>query len=618
MQIIQEINVKIGQIIRQLGLLNSDVVSQNIEKIANANIRLDKYLLDSGVLTEGQILTIYSRLSQKQMYNIDLIEYDETIINQVPEAFVERNRLLPLRKDLIDDKEIYTVAIGDLLDNNVEMMARSLFGNEAQIYYTTMTKLQGLYSLVHTKTKVSEAIHEYGREKVVDDTSNKDMEDASVTTAPAVKLAESILKEAIASKASDIHIEPYEDIVRVRNRIDGVLYERTTFDPKLYYAVVTRFKVISGLNITERRIPQDGRFSLNVSDTTYDFRLSTLPTVHGEKIVIRILDNSAFSFSLEELGFTDESLKIVKPALRTPHGIILLTGPTGCGKSTTLYSFIRDINDVGTNIVSVEDPVEYSISGINQVQVNTKANMTFAVALRSILRQDPNVIMIGEIRDEETASIAIRSAITGHLVFSTLHTNDAPGAISRLSDMGVEPYLVADALEMVIAQRLIRRLCPECKKRVLTTAAQNQALGLEESVEIFEPKGCPACHGTGYKGRIGIHEILVIDEHLRELIVNKKSNEELYEYLETKNFKNLKTACIEAILKGVTSFQELYSITQEDFDEEPKKKTTKLVIEEESDTEKKVRKTTTKKTTTKKATTTKKTTTRKKKVDVEE
>lgn len=610
MQIIQELNIKIGQIIRQLNLLNSDEVTRSIEKIANANIRLDKYLLDSGVLTEAQITTIYSRLTLKEPYNIDLIEYDEAVINQVPEAFVERNYLLPLRMDVVEGNEVYTVAVGDLLDYNVEAMARSLYGNNATIYYTTMAKIQSLYSLVHTKSKVSEAIHEYGKEKVVDDTSDKAMEDASVTTAPAVKLAESILKEAIASKASDIHIEPYEDIVRVRNRIDGVLYERTTFDPKLYYAVVTRFKVISGLNITERRIPQDGRFSLDFNDTTYDFRLSTLPTVHGEKIVIRILDNSAFSFSLEELGFTEEALKIVKPALRTPHGIILLTGPTGCGKSTTLYSFIRDINDVGTNIVSVEDPVEYSISGINQVQVNTKANMTFAVALRSILRQDPNVIMIGEIRDEETASIAIRSAITGHLVFSTLHTNDAPGAISRLSDMGVEPYLVADALEMVIAQRLVRRLCPECKRRVLSTPLQNQALGIDESVEIFEPKGCPACHGTGYKGRIGIHEILVIDEHLRELIVNKKSNEELYEYLETKNFKNLKAACIEAILKGVTSFQELYSITQEDFDDDNKKKTPKVITQDVEDLEIKPKrtKTTTKKTTTKTTTTRKRTT----------
>lgn len=563
MQIIQELNLRIGQAIRRLGFLTSEEVTEYTKKVKDANIRLDKYLFENGMLTETQVQTLFMRLTGKKMYNIDLIENDEKLINDVPELFVERNKMLPLRTDIIENKTVYTIAVCDMLDSNVEQMAKALFGNNVVIYYTTMSKLISTYSVVHTKSKVSEAIHEYGRDNTLEEADDLSLEDASVTTAPAVKLAESILKEAIASKASDIHIEPYEDIVRVRNRIDGVLYERTSFDPKMYSAVVTRFKVIGGLNITERRIPQDGRFSLDVNETTYDFRLSTLPTVHGEKIVIRILDNSAFNFSLEELGFTKNALEIIRPALRTPHGIILLTGPTGCGKSTTLYSFIREINEVGVNIVSVEDPVEYSISGINQVQVNNKANMTFAIALRSILRQDPNVIMIGEIRDEETASIAIRSAITGHLVFSTLHTNDAPGAVSRLSDMGVEPYLVADALEMVIAQRLIRRLCPECKKKVLTTLAQNEVLGLEKSIEIYEAKGCPACHNTGYKGRIGIHEILVIDEHLRELIVCKKSNEEMYEYLESKNFKNLRSACIEAILNGVTSFSELYTISQE-------------------------------------------------------
>ncbi len=562
MQIIEEINNKISLIIKKMGLLSNDEIKEHLEKIKDTKIRLDKYLLNSGILTDNQINIILSKITNKSLYNIDLIEFDENVILSVPDLFMERNHCLPLRKDIIDGVQTYTVAIGDMLDFNVELMAKSIFGNNCIIYYTSMKKLQSIFSLVHTKSKVSEAVKEYDTEDIKEE-QDANLEDLSVVTAPAVRLAESILKEAIASKASDIHIEPYDNIIRVRNRIDGVLYERTTFDPKMYSAVVTRFKVISGLNITERRIPQDGRFSIDFNDTTYDFRLSTLPTVHGEKIVIRILDNSAFGFSLEELGFTEDALHTIRPALKIPHGIILLTGPTGCGKSTTLYTFIREINDAGVNIVSVEDPVEYSISGINQVQVNPKVNMTFAAALRSILRQDPNIIMIGEIRDSETASIAIRSAITGHLVFSTLHTNDAPGAISRLSDMGVEPYLVADALQMVIAQRLVRRLCPECKRKVLTTKAQNAVLGIKKAVEIYEPCGCPACHNTGYKGRIGIHEILMIDDNLRELIVKKQSNEELYKYLETKNFKNLRASCIEAILKGITSFSELYTISQE-------------------------------------------------------
>lgn len=562
MKIIDELNVKIAFIVKKRGLLKESQIDYYLEKIKDLNIRLDHYFLDNGILTENQINIILESLTGKKTYNVDLIEIDENVILSIPELFLERNHFIPLRKDEIDNKTIYTIAIADYTDFNVELMAKALFGSNAIIYYTSMKKLQSIYSLVHTKSKVNEAVLEYdSEEKNIDD--EKNLEDAAVTTAPAVRLAESIIKEAIASNASDIHIEPYEDRVRVRNRIDGVLYERTSFDPKLYSAVITRFKVIGGLNITERRIPQDGRFNIDFNNKTYDFRLSTLPTVYGEKIVIRILDNSAFSFSLEELGFTKEALELIRPLLKTPHGIILLTGPTGCGKSTTLYSFIREINTPGVNIVSVEDPVEYSISGINQVQVNPKANMTFAAALRSILRQDPNIIMIGEIRDEETASIAIRSAITGHLVFSTLHTNDAPGAILRLSDMGVEPYLVADALQMVIAQRLVRRLCPECKRKVKTTTSQNIMMGIKKSIEIYEPVGCPACHNTGYKGRIGIHEILIVDERLRELIASKKSSEEIYEYLASKNFLNLKASCIEAIKKGITSFSELYTITQE-------------------------------------------------------
>lgn len=566
MKIIDELNIKIATIAKKRGFLKESEINDYLKKIEGLNIRLDHYFLDNGILTIDQVNIILEDFTNKKIYNVDLIEVDENIILSIPELFLERNHFIPLRMDVIDNKNVYTIAIADFVDYNVEMMAKSLFGSNALIYYTTMKKLQSIYSLVHTKSKVNEAVLEYGNEEKTKELEGTNLEDVAVTTAPAVRLAESILKEAIASNASDIHIEPYEDRVRVRNRIDGVLYERASFDPKLYSAVVTRFKVIGGLNITERRIPQDGRFNIEFNSRTYDFRLSTLPTVHGEKIVIRILDNSAFSFSLEELGFTKEALEIIRPLLKTPHGIILLTGPTGCGKSTTLYSFIREINSTGVNIVSVEDPVEYSISGINQVQVNPKANMTFAAALRSILRQDPNIIMIGEIRDEETASIAIRSAITGHLVFSTLHTNDAPGAILRLSDMGVEPYLVADALQMVIAQRLVRRLCPECKRKIKTTAAQNSLMKIKKSIEIYEPVGCPACHNTGYKGRIGIHEILIVDEHLRELISSKSTSEEIYEYLASRNFNDLKASCIEAIKKGITSFSELYTITQENED----------------------------------------------------
>ena len=564
MILIKKVNTKLSQIIKRKGLFEKSFVNETNLKIEESGEYITDYLLQKNYLSEDDFASINTTFVGKTFTNIDIIEYDEKLIINYSDSFVNYHHILPLRVDNEDGIELYTVAVGDALDLNAIRTAKAIFGSNIKLVYTTMSQINSILSVVHTSSRVREAIVEYNEEKSTDlSRISNEVEDASVLSAPAVKLVESILKEAIASKSSDIHIEPYENEVRVRNRIDGILYERTSFDPMLYSAVVTRFKIIAGLNITERRIPQDGRFSITVNEDKYDFRLSTLPTVHGEKIVIRILDKSAFSFSLKELGFTDRNIKRILPALKTPHGIILLTGPTGSGKSTTLYSFIREINDTGVNIVTVEDPVEYSMTGINQVQVNNKVNMTFANALRSILRQDPNIIMVGEIRDEETAHIAIRSAITGHLVFSTLHTNDAPGAVSRLTDMGVEPYLVADALVMIIAQRLIRRLCPECKKKVVTTQEQMRVLGLKKPTDIFAPVGCPACHGTGYKGRTGIHEILTVDSGLRELIIQKAPRDVIDEYLTKQNFIDLKKECIDAIIRGDTDYSELFTIVQD-------------------------------------------------------
>lgn len=300
--------------------------------------------------------------------------------------------------------------------------------------------------------------------------------------------------------------------MRIRYRIDGELSDRANFPIESYPAICARLKIIAEMNIAERRIPQDGRVNMVINGVEYDFRVSSIPTVWGEKFVIRILDKSAFNFSREELGFTEAGGALVDKILAHPHGIVLLTGPTGCGKSTTLYSFLRELNKPNVNITTVEDPVEYTLEGINQIQVNVKADMTFAAALRSILRQDPDIVMIGEIRDEETAQIAIRAAITGHLVFSTLHTNDAPGAMVRLVDMGVSGYLAADALVGVISQRLVKRLCPACKKKGKTNAREMAMLGIKEPVSIYRPQGCQYCNGTGYKGRIAVHEIMYMND----------------------------------------------------------------------------------------------------------
>ena len=380
---------------------------------------------------------------------------------------------------------------------------------------------------------------------------------------PSVRLVDSIIKEAIPYRASDIHIEPFEKTVKVRYRIDGDLQERAEFPVSAYPAICARIKIMAGMDIAERRIPQDGRINMIIGGSEYDFRISSLPTMFGEKFVIRVLDRTSFRFTREDLGFTDSENALLDKMLARPHGIILLTGPTGCGKSTTLYAFLKEINKPHVNIVTVEDPVEYIMTGINQTQVNTKANMTFAVALRSILRQDPDVIMVGEMRDEETAEIAVRAAITGHLVFSTLHTNDAPGSIIRLEDMGVDDYLIADSLVGAIAQRLVKRLCPACKKKLRTTPKETELLGLDEPISIYKPQGCQFCNQTGYKGRIAVHELMYINENMRNAIVQEKNLEKLRDIAKENGMVTLWNSCKNLVLKGVTSIQELMSLSIE-------------------------------------------------------
>ena len=351
--------------------------------------------------------------------------------------------------------------------------------------------------------------------------------------------------------------------MRVRYRIDGDLQERASFPIEAYSAICARLKIMSGMNIAERRAPQDGRINLTIGGKEYDFRVSTLPSVWGEKFVIRILDKTSFRFTRSDLGFTDAENAIIDRMLARPHGIILLTGPTGCGKSTTLYSFLKEVNEPKVNIITVEDPVEYTMEGITQTQVNTKANLTFATALRSILRQDPDIIMIGEIRDEETAEIAVRAAITGHLVFSTLHTNDAPGVVTRLEDMKIPDYLVADALVGVIAQRLVKRLCPACKKRGKTNIKEMEILGITEPVSIYRPTGCQFCNNTGYKGRVAVHEIMYMNETIKNQIAVTKNPEKIRALALEGGMTSLWNSCRNLVIAGVTSIQELMTLNVE-------------------------------------------------------
>jgi len=384
-----------------------------------------------------------------------------------------------------------------------------------------------------------------------------DEAESGVSNAPAVRLTNSILNESVTMAASDIHLEPFDDGVRVRYRVDGSLTENMTIPTELYSQVSTRIKIMAGMDIAERRLPQDGRVEMSVGGGTYDFRVSSLPTVFGEKIEIRKLDRTNFAFDREMLSFTARENKIIDSVVKAPRGIVLVTGPTGSGKTTTIYSLLAEVNRIDKNIVTVEDPVEYMIRGINQVQVNAKAGLTFANGLRSILRQDPDIIMVGEIRDEETAEIAVRAAITGHLVLSTLHTNDAPGSIARLMDMGIPPYLISEAVTCVIAQRLVRRLCEHCKAERAIGGAELEVLRLDGPVRVFDPVGCAHCSQTGYRGRQAIHETLYIDGDIKNAIDQMQGAEKIREIAADAGMTNLYDNCRTLVLEGVTSLQEL-------------------------------------------------------------
>lgn len=446
-------------------------------------------------------------------------------------------------------------------DFDLNQVLRSSLEGNYQILQVDRDKLESYLKLYSANLAARNALRSIQNDDNADLVKGKDAS-SDVANAPAVRFIDSTLEEAVKVGASDIHVEPSEKKVNVRYRIDGDLHEQATFDISFFPAVSTRIKILSGIDIAEKRIPQDGHITKIIDGEKYDFRVSTLPTIHGEKFVIRVLDKKIFSLSLDELRFAKEATETISKVLHHPHGIILLTGPTGSGKTTTLYSFLRELNKPNVNIVTIEDPVEFSMDSINQIQINNKADLTFASALRSILRQDPDIIMVGEIRDEETAQIAIRAAITGHLVLSTLHTNEAPGAVTRLIDMGVPSYLVSDALVAVISQRLLKRLCPHCKKPVLTTPDQRRALGLKEDATIYEPNGCPYCNNTGYRGRLAVHEIMYLNDDLRAVISEPGVTIETIRESAIKqaDMTPLFAAARKVVLEGETGYNDLLSM----------------------------------------------------------
>lgn len=533
-------------------------------KKLNSSVR--EYLLAKEIITDQTDLEVLGDYFCMPYVEIDMLDIDRSIFDLFSFDFMKKHKIVPVSFD--NDGKLL-VATSRPLNVHTRSAMSIQFDCEVDYILVPGVQVDRYIDSISAVISTSMALDDLNTEKTEQQISAQKgaqiavSREDDVINNPSVRLVDSIIKEAIPYRASDIHIEPFEKIVKVRYRIDGDLQNRAEFPIEAYSAICARLKIMSGLNIAERRVPQDGRINLSIGGKEYDFRVSTLPTVYGEKFVIRILDKSSFQFTRTDLGFTEEENKVVDKMLQRPHGIILLTGPTGCGKSTTLYSFLKEVNDSKVNIVTVEDPVEFTMNGINQTQVNAKANMTFAIALRSILRQDPDIIMIGEIRDEETAEIAVRSAITGHIVFSTLHTNDAPGAILRLEDMGVDDYLVADALVGVIAQRLVKRLCPACKKKGRTNAKEMQILGITEPITIARPQGCQFCNHTGYKGRIAIHEIMYMNDKMKNAVLTLKSLDELRKLSIENGMTPLFNSCKSLVEKGVTSIQELMSLNIE-------------------------------------------------------
>ncbi|MCL6559128.1 MAG: Flp pilus assembly complex ATPase component TadA [Firmicutes bacterium] len=553
---------RLGEILIDAGALTQEQLDKALELQRSSGRRLGEVLLKEGFITEQTLIQVLESQMGIQSLDLSRVNIDAKVARMIPESLARRHGVIPVHiaggklllamKDPLDyfaQEDVKTLvnlpvqpAIASERDI-VRTIERVFSRNVAQKAVDDFTKMYGITHEARAETAATEAV--------------------DLDAAPIVRFLNTILDNAVRAGASDIHIEPVLDEMRVRQRIDGILQESLVTNMGAHPAIVSRVKVMSNLNVAEKRVPQDGRATYRVDNRDVDLRISVLPTTHGEKIVIRILDKSSFVIAKENLGMAEKDLEKFQRLISRPYGIILVTGPTGSGKSTTLYAMLTELNDVQKNIVTIEDPVEYNIKGITQTQVNVKTGYTFASGLRSILRQDPDIIMVGEIRDLETAEIAVRSALTGHLVLSTLHTNDAPGAVARLLDMGIEPFLLSSSLLGVIAQRLVRRICPSCLEEYESSEREWRFLGLKDSpgLKLYRGKGCPLCSGSGYRGRIGIFEIFELNKAQRHLIDKRANSDDLRDHARQDGMVTLWENCLEKVLKGITTVEEMVRVT---------------------------------------------------------
>jgi type IV pilus assembly protein PilB len=564
---------RIADVLIEDGLLLPNQLEEAVTIQKAEGGRLLKILTDKQFVTEQDMAFSMGRCLNTAPINLTRVRVPEEVMAMVPRDLAQANKLVPVAR--LDGKLFVAMADPtnvlaiDDLKRRVQLDIVPMIATEKSVTDalsgvhggTNMNQMIRQVSEEATQSAESVEVQQSRREEIDLDKLAHDSEDA-----PVIKIVNLILAQAIKEKASDIHIEPFQNTLKLRYRVDGELMQAESPPKALQLAITSRIKILAGLNIAERRIPQDGRFRIRVMGRDVDLRISILPTAHGEKIVIRILDKSALTGNIDQMGMDEHTLGEFRRAIDAPHGMILVTGPTGSGKTTTLYSVLHELNNPQYNIVTVEDPIEYELTGVNQVAVRNDIGLDFASALRSILRQDPDIVMVGEIRDNETADIAVKAALTGHQVLSTLHTNDAAGAITRLDDMGIEPFLISSSILLSCAQRLIRRVCTNCREEFVPEPEMLAKLNIEHPKDIvfYQGTGCDRCKGRGYLGRTAIIEALPISEAVRRLIIKRASASAIKNQAVNEGMKTLRVVGIEKAIEGLTTLEEIWRVTSED------------------------------------------------------
>ncbi len=584
-------NIKIGQLLLNSGIITNKQLENALNKQSEDGNRLGFHLVSIHAISEDDLNKFLARQQSIESSNLDKTEIDEDVINLITGEIARRYEVIPIARDgrklivaMTDPNNLF--AIDDLrfslgMDIEPHICASSMIRRALSKFYADSEAIVPLDEAQKHKSNLNTSLADIDNDDVVeddemligdavfesmiihDDEEEVDDEDLDfeISDSPVVKLVNSLIADAVRRGASDIHFEPFEKFVRIRFRIDGVLHEVMRPSRKYKSAMVSRLKILGGMDIADHHLPQDGRQKILVGKRFVDLRLATLPTLFGEKVEVRLLDRTAVILDLEKLGFEEEPLKEFRRGIKRPFGIVLVTGPTGCGKTTTLYSALTELNDIGVNIMTAENPVEFNLKGINQVQMNDEVGLTFANALRAYLRQDPDIIMVGEIRDKETSEIAIRAALTGHLVLSTTHTNDAPSTINRLIDMGTEPFMLSTSLVCIASQRLIRKICLKCKTQIDVPDDVFDDAGIDperfRNVELFEGTGCSHCNNTGYKGRMGIFEVMRIDDDIRQLIEGDANSIDIEKAALSKGMVNMREAALRKLEAGLTTFDEV-------------------------------------------------------------